>query len=320
MVKYLQQVVDYITTNLEESLNLEMIANHVGFSKYYLNHLFKVYTGLSVMEFVRRKKLEAAMIAITSDQKIRDIAYQYGYNSERAFSRAIVNAYGHSPKYFKQHQALITRELKIYDLKLCIRQDQLIDNLPDNFQAIKHELRQKGNLDMRQYLSAVHYEVISAMTVISGTAIGNEPEDKIIQTMEHLIEQYQLQVFRRFGFDSPVDGSDDLRQLRGYEYWLVVDDSTIQKHPLLDGMLFEEITLSIKHIPAYRYATLRISDPFSDPFVRIGTGWQALVSWLQEHDFQANDYQPCLNANCLEEVKLINDQPVMDIYIPVDRY
>jgi len=320
MVKYLQQVVDYITTNLEVSLNLEMIANHVGFSKYYLNHLFKLYTGLSVMEFVRRKKLEAAMLAINSDQKIMDIAYQYGYNSERAFSRAIVNAYGHSPKYFKQHRVLFTRELKIYDLQLNIIQDQLIEALPDNFKAIKKELRQKGNIDMRQYLSTVHYEVINPMTVISGTAIGNEPEDKIIQIMEHLIEQYQLPVLRRFGFDSPVDGSDDLRQLRGYEYWLAVDDSTIHQHPILDGLKFEGITLSIKSIPAYRYATLRISDPFSDPFVRIGTGWQALVSWLQENDFQATDYQPCLNANCLEEVKMINDQTVMDIYIPVDRY
>jgi AraC family transcriptional regulator len=320
MVEYLQQVVDYITTHLEVSLNLEMIATQVGFSKYYLNHLFKIYTGLSVMEFVRRKKLEAAMLAINSDNKIIDIAYQYGYNSERAFSRAITNAYGHSPKYFKQHRALITRELRIYDLHLKLQPDQLIDNLPDNFEAIKHELSQKGNLDMRQYLSAVHYEVIDAMTVISGTAIGNEPEDKIIQIMEHLIEQYQLPVLRKFGFDSPVDGSSDLRELRGYEYWLAVNDSTIQQHPSLNGLLFDGITLSIKSIPAYRYATLRISDPFSDPFVRIGTGWQALVSWLQEHDFQASDYQPCLNANCLEEVKQIDDQTVMDIFIPVDRY
>jgi AraC-like DNA-binding protein len=49
-------MIDHIDEHISEPLSLDGISWHVGLSKYYLNHMFSIYTGFSVMEYVRRKK------------------------------------------------------------------------------------------------------------------------------------------------------------------------------------------------------------------------------------------------------------------------
>lgn len=172
---------------------------------------------------------------------------------------------------------------------------------------------------MENFLSDVRYEVIDSMVVVSGVAIGSEPEDYIIGKMNHLAEHYQLNVIRTFGFDSPVEASTDVTTLRGYELWLSIPKGDIDKLPNPETFDFEGVKINIKNIPGYRYATLRIEDPMSDPFQRIGTGWQYLVKWLEDHDFKALDFERCQQANCLEEVKEVAGVTVMDIFIPIDQ-
>jgi AraC family transcriptional regulator len=54
MKQLLQKMIDHIDEHISEPLNLDGISWHVGLSKYYLNHMFSIYTGFSVMEYVRR--------------------------------------------------------------------------------------------------------------------------------------------------------------------------------------------------------------------------------------------------------------------------
>ena len=306
MIEYLQKAVDYIDEHVDEALSLDQISNYLGFSKFYLNHMFSIYTGYSLIAYVRKKKLEYAIDLLKTDKRILDIALEIGYASERAFSRAMTNEYGHSPSYFRTHNVLKTRRLVIYNLKLDADEERYA------------QIIEKGCHRMKTYLSQVRYEVIEAKTVLSGTAIGSEPEEAIIGLMNQLAGEYVLPVERAFGFDSPVEGSEDVMQLRGYEYWLLVDQAQLEKLPSQEPFDYNGTEVTIKHIPSYRYATLRITDPFSDPFERIGTGWRYLVSWLEDHDFKEPDFQFNPTLHCLEEVKEIDGATVMDIYIPID--
>jgi hypothetical protein len=139
---------------------------------------------------------------------------------------------------------------------------------------------------MKSNFSEVKYEIIDKMTVLSGTAIGEEPEDAIIETMHRLAEATVLTSQDSFGFDSPIEGSEDVTKLRGYEYWLVIDDKELGKLPDTKSFLFEDTRITVKQIPAFRYASLRITDPMSNPFELISTGWRTLVDWLEKHDFK----------------------------------
>ena len=132
------------------------------------------------------------------------------------------------------------------------------------FASLEQNVELKGIDLMKQYLSSVKYERIESMVVLSGTAIGNEPEDAIIGTMNRLANAYGLDVLRSFGFDSPVEGTEDVTMLRGYEFWLSIDESMHSKLPDPERFMFEDTEVTVKRVPGYRYATLRITDPMVD--------------------------------------------------------
>lgn len=339
---YLQSTVNYIEACIDSSLDdfkdygtaskevlsLEAIERHMGFSRYYLNAMFSVYTGLSIMAYVRKYKLSSGLLHVKKGQRVADVAYQLGYSSERAFSRAVSEKYGHSPSYFRDKPLPRLHKLKIYDLSLTIDGSMLNDAYPKSQQTIQAQLIEKGVIAMKSYLSDVRYETILPMTVISGIAVGCEPEEQIIGLMDRLSEAYGIAVNRKFGFDSPVEGDEDATQYRGYEYWLVVNSEEVSKLPS-DGFNFEQTDICVKHIPGFRYATLTIEDPFAAPFERIPGGWKALVHWLESHDFKdlkdENDGSctvcPPKQAHCLEEVLTVEGDPiqtVMRIYVPID--
>lgn len=319
MKQLLQKMIDHIDEHISEPLNLDGISWHVGLSKYYLNHMFSIYTGFSVMEYVRRKKLEYALSELASTNKrIVDIALDVGYSSERAFSRAVVRAYGHSPAYFRENSFLKTRRMVLYDLTTDPDETAILEGFTPEFQTVKQSVLEKGFLSMKSNFSEVKYEIIDKMTVLSGTAIGEEPEDAIIERMHRLAGSYGINVIRSFGFDSPIEGSEDVTKLRGYEYWLVIEDKELTALPDIKSFLYEDTSITVKQIPAFRYASLRITDPMYNPFELISTGWRTLVDWLEKHDFKEPDFKFNPAANCLEEVKTIDGITYMDIYIPVD--
>ncbi len=318
MKRYLQKAINYIDEHIEDPLSLDEISEYVGFSKFYLNHMFSVYTGLSIMAYVRRKKLEYGLELLKTERRIIDIAMAVGYSSERAFSRAVVNTYGNSPSYFRTNAIVKTRKLNIYDMTLDVDDERVLSGFPSTFDTIKQNIMEKGIKSMKKYLSDVRYEVIESLVVVSGLSVGAEPEEFIIGKMNQLADKFQLNVLRTFGFDSPVD-PPDVTTLRGYELWLSIEKEDLDKLPDPEKFDFEGTEVTVKTIPGYRYATLRIEDPFSNPFERIGSGWQYLVKWLEDHDFKASDFERCHQANCLEEVKEVGGVTVMDIYIPVDR-
>lgn len=323
MKEYLQSIIDYIDEHIAKPTNLDAIEEYIGFSKFYLNHLFSVYTGYSIMAYVRKKKLEYALDELKSNKRIVDIALEIGYSSERSFARAIQKEYGHSPAYFRNNEVLKTRTLVVYDLSLDVSENKIYSKFPANHESIKNIISKKGIEEMKKYLSDVSYTIIDPMTVLGCTIYGSDPEEQVIELMHQLAKAYNLKPLREFGFDSPVESAEDVINYRGYEFWLAVTEEDLECLPSRETFEWEGHTIVVKDIPAYRYATIRVEDPFSNPFERITGGWKFLVGWLEDHDFAEVDFHnpglDCKNINCLEEVKEVEGITVMDLYIPVDR-
>lgn len=317
MKEYLQATIDFIDHHVDENLTLDNIADHIGFSKYYLNQVFSIYTGYSIMAYTRLRKLEYATELLKTDMRIIDIALELGYSSERAFSRALTKALGYPPSYFRKATVLKSRQLVIYDLKLQIDEHTFYDYFPQHHKNIVEKIKKEGISNMMKYLSDVNYIMLDSMTVVSGIKVGKEPEGDIISAMNRLVEAYNLSPLRSFGFDSPIDGHEDPMVYRGYEFWHVLSDEDLAKLPMNETFVFENIEFTIKKIPKHRYATLRITEPFVDAFERIPGGWKALYSWLEANDFKEEDYKPITDAYCLEEVKNMDGGVVMDIFTPV---
>lgn len=89
----------YIEAHSETNLSLEEIAKHACVSKYHLLRAFAAATGLSIMRYVRARRLSAAARSLANGSpNILAIALEYGYGSHEAFTRAFRDQFGVTPE------------------------------------------------------------------------------------------------------------------------------------------------------------------------------------------------------------------------------
>ncbi|WP_428910795.1 AraC family transcriptional regulator [Niallia sp. Krafla_26] len=98
LVESLQKAIDYMEEHLLEQISIEDISQHANVSPYHFQRTFMIMTDLSVGDYLRRRRLTLAARELTStESKIIDIAYKYGYETPEAFSKAFRKQHGMSP-------------------------------------------------------------------------------------------------------------------------------------------------------------------------------------------------------------------------------
>lgn len=109
----LQNIIDYMEQHLqrkEETVNQDEIAKMAGCSFDFFQKVFSYMNGISFAEYVRCRKLTLAGYDLKStDMKIVDISYKYGYNSPTSFTKAFQQFHGVSPKEAREN-----------DIRLCV--------------------------------------------------------------------------------------------------------------------------------------------------------------------------------------------------------
>ena len=96
-------VVDWIEQQLDEPLTLERIAERAGLSPHHFSRLFTARMGRSVMAYVRGRRLVRAARRLCSepDLKLVELAFDCGFDSQEAFTRAFKRVFGVSPGRFR---------------------------------------------------------------------------------------------------------------------------------------------------------------------------------------------------------------------------
>ena len=87
----------YIEININEPIKAEDIAKNAGYSLYHFSRIFKKQMGLSIMDYVKERRLIKASEEISNGKKIIDIAFNCGYQSHSGFTKAFKNKFGFSP-------------------------------------------------------------------------------------------------------------------------------------------------------------------------------------------------------------------------------
>lgn len=94
---------EWIEQNLDKRIVIDDIAKRAGYSKWYLQRLFKEVTGDNLASYVRHRRLMRAAAELKrTDKKIMDITLQYGFESQQTFTRAFKRRFGTSPGVFRQ--------------------------------------------------------------------------------------------------------------------------------------------------------------------------------------------------------------------------
>lgn len=93
-----ERVRHYIMANLTRDLTIESIARETGASVSSVQRHFKQHFGMTVFEYIRRKRLEAARDALENQGvTVAEAAWIAGYQSSSSFITAFKKTYGACP-------------------------------------------------------------------------------------------------------------------------------------------------------------------------------------------------------------------------------
>ncbi|MAY38041.1 AraC family transcriptional regulator [Spongiibacter sp.] len=99
----IQRVCDHIQQHLDTELSLEQLIEVAALSKYHFHRQFTAITGQSLSKFVQLARLRRAAydVAFKPQRRFTDIAFDAGFDSLEAFSRAFKREFGQSPSQFQ---------------------------------------------------------------------------------------------------------------------------------------------------------------------------------------------------------------------------
>lgn len=106
-------VIDYIENHLSENLDLDTIANAAHYSKYHLHRMLVNTVGLTIHDYVQRRRLtEAAKLLAFSDKTIMEIALIAGYESQQAFTAIFKDMYKKTPSKYRDDEEFYPLQLR----------------------------------------------------------------------------------------------------------------------------------------------------------------------------------------------------------------
>ncbi len=104
----MNHAIQYIEEHLTDGVDMNEIVEYTGYSYAYFQRVFSCISGVSVAEYVRKRKMTlAAMDLKEKKERVIDVALKYGYDSADAFSRAFTAFHGITPTMAKEDDAKI---------------------------------------------------------------------------------------------------------------------------------------------------------------------------------------------------------------------
>ncbi|QDT88314.1 AraC family transcriptional regulator [Gimesia chilikensis] len=108
-----QKALWYVESHSRDVLSLEAVARASCVSPYHLTRSFAEVFGISLMRYTRQRRLsEAAKQLAAGAPDILSIAFDYGYGSHEAFSRAFKKEFGVTPERVRTLADLSQLQLK----------------------------------------------------------------------------------------------------------------------------------------------------------------------------------------------------------------
>lgn len=98
----------WIDENLNKKITICRISEKSGYSRWYIQRMFKEVTQISIYKYIKQRRLEKAIVELcNTKKKITDIALDYQYDSCQSFSRAFYKEFHKSPMQYRKENRLL---------------------------------------------------------------------------------------------------------------------------------------------------------------------------------------------------------------------
>lgn len=99
--KKVNQVIDYISANLHQPLQLDVIAGRICVSRRQLLRIMRSALDESLYAYMARQRMERAIMYMqTEEMTLAELAVRIGYDNPQSFSKAFRKLFGISPKTY----------------------------------------------------------------------------------------------------------------------------------------------------------------------------------------------------------------------------
>jgi AraC-like DNA-binding protein len=97
-VDKVKEAIDYIEDNLFESISAESVGKAINYAPSSFSNIFSAITGYSVGEYIRFRRLSCAANELeTGEHSVTEMAFECGYETVEAFSKAFKRLFGCPP-------------------------------------------------------------------------------------------------------------------------------------------------------------------------------------------------------------------------------
>ncbi|WP_235860746.1 AraC family transcriptional regulator [Peptoniphilus porci] len=253
-MKTFNLAIDYIEDKLTEEIDEREIMKITGYSYPMFSRIFSVISGYSLSEYIRlRKMTKAANELKNSDERVIDIAFKYGYNSQDSFTLAFKNFHMVTPGQVKRG-AKYQYFPRIY-FSISVQGGNQMDIKIEKKKAFK----------------------------VAGVKSDVTKGSNFSKVWDELIEKVPREKFDEFG-SGQIYGV-------GYDYLMDEEDSFIYLagFDVKDERKAKDLGLEILNIPEKEYAILSLKGSMPEC---IHEGWKYIISYFFPKEGYRHDESP----------------------------
>lgn len=134
LINNMNRVIDYIEDNLTKTIDKNDLSKIAMCSSYHLSRMFPFLTGVTLSEYIRRRRISMAALELSQTCiTVLDAAFKYGYDSPTAFTQAFKTIHGIPPSIAKEKSSSLVYYPKL-SFSLSIKGDVAM-----NFRMVKKE-------------------------------------------------------------------------------------------------------------------------------------------------------------------------------------
>ena len=285
----IQRAVDYVEAHLEESIDYEEVARQAYSSSFHFQRVFSILCGFTLGDYIRYRRLSLAGKELSSSEiRVIDTAYKYGYDTPESFSRAFTRFHGVTPSQVKQGSATL-KSFSPLSVKLILDGGNMMNYRIETKGAFQI-LCKKKQVSCKTEMTT---EEISRFWQLCGT-------DGTIPALCKYIPEHNI-------FPNCIVGANFGKDATDSEF-----PYAIGAH--YNGMPVTDAGLTVEEIPAHTYVVFPCVGKMPEAF-------QTLYHQIYSEFFPASEYQPCggTDFEAYPSADVTNPHYSCEIWIAVEK-